>query len=409
MKKSMDVYKYIIALVIAVALVIAIIFGIKKTKSVSYASQEKRMSPVEIEVPITKQDTSKQPNIENVIMQNEKSIITEKIERQETDVEFSTQYRQNESLAKGKIQTIQEGSDGKQDAIVKMIYQDGELISTEQISSEIKKVAIDKIVEIGTSAYSSNYVPIVGDTLKATSNTLAIHVDPNQDSDKLITINKGEQVTLKAKQDDWYYISYGNYIGWVPTDCLAYVNPNGNSDGDENNHQYTKEQLTQDLGFSMLLNKKSGLTIEQFKKIFENNSSDKNNVFKENAEYFYYAEQQYNVNGIFVAAVAIHESGWGTSNISLNKKNLFGYAAYDRDPGGSAARFETYAEGIDLVSRVFVKYYLNPKGTAIYNGEKAVGTYFKGATLTAVNKSYATDTNWSKGVYKWMMYLYNKL
>lgn len=409
MKKSMDVYKYIIALVIAVALVIAIIFGVKKTKNVSYASQEKRMSPVEIEVPITKQDTSKQPNIENVIMQNEKSIITEKIERQETDVEFSTQYRQNESLAKGKIQTIQEGSDGKQDAIVKMIYQDGELISTEQISSEIKKVAINKIVEIGTSAYSSNYVPIVGDTLKATSNTLAIHVDPNQNSDKLITINKGEQVTLKAKQDDWYYVSYGNYIGWVHTDCLAYVNPNGNSDGDENNHQYTKEQLTQDLGFSMLLNKKSGLTIEQFKKIFENNSSDKNNVFKENAEYFYYAEQQYNVNGIFVAAVAIHESGWGTSNISLNKKNLFGYAAYDRDPGGSAARFETYAEGIDLVSRVFVKYYLNPKGTAIYNGEKAVGTYFKGATLTAVNKSYATDTNWSKGVYKWMMYLYNKL
>lgn len=409
MKKSIDVYKYIIALVIAVALVIAIIFGVKKTKNVSYASQEKRMSPVEIEVPITKQDTSKQPNIENIIMQNEKSIITEKIERQETDVEFSTQYRQNESLAKGKIQTIQEGSDGKQDAIVKMIYQDRELISTEQISSEIKKVAIDKIVEIGTSEYSSNYVPIVGDTLKATSNTLAIHVDPNQNSDKLITINKGEQVTLKAKQDDWYYVSYGNYIGWVPTDCLTYVNPNGNSDGDENNHQYTKEQLTQDLGFSMLLNKKSGLTIEQFKKIFENNSSDKNNVFKENAEYFYYAEQQYNVNGIFVAAVAIHESGWGTSNISLNKKNLFGYAAYDRDPGGSAARFETYAEGIDLVSRVFVKYYLNPKGTAIYNGEKAVGTYFKGATLTAVNKSYATDTNWSKGVYKWMMYLYNKL
>ena len=159
----------------------------------------------------------------------------------------------------------------------------------------------------------------------------------------------------------------------------------------------------------MLLNKPSGLSLEQFKKVLTGDLQDKRNVFNDNYQYFYYAEQQYNVNGIFVAAVAIHESGWGTSNISLNKKNLFGYAAYDRDPGGSAARFETYAEGIDLVSRVFVKYYLNPKGTAIYNGEKAVGTYFKGATLTAVNKSYATDTNWSKGVYKWMMYLYNKL
>ena len=88
----------------------------------------------------------------------------------------------------------------------------------------------------------------------------------------------------------------------------------------ENNIQYTKEQLSQNLGFSMLLNKPSGLTLDQFKQIFENDSNDKNNVFKDNAEYFYYVESQYNINGIFVAAVAIHESGWGTSSISKNKK-----------------------------------------------------------------------------------------
>ncbi len=409
--------KYIIAVIIAVALVIAIIFGVKITKNKVFATAENDANLIENNsinlestgVSIASQTKSKSINLENIISKNQEDIITEKIERQEKDLEFTTQYRENDSLAKGKMQTLQEGADGKQDAIVKNIYKNGELISSEQISSEVKKVSIDKIVEIGTAAYSNNYVPIVGDVLEVTSSTLAIKIDPSDNSDKLITINKGEKVTLKAKQDNWYYVSYGNYLGWVPTDCVTYVDPNANGDGDENNKQYTKEQLAQNLGFSMLLNKKSGLTLEQFKKVLSNDDNDKNNVFKENAEYFYYAEQQYNINGLFVAAVGIHESAWGTSSISNNKKNLFGYGAYDRDPSGSASTFDTYSAGIDLVSRVFVKYYINPTGTSIYGGETAAGTYYKGSTLTAVNKTYASDTNWANGVYKWMMYLYNKL
>lgn len=410
MQKSVYLYKYILALIIAIAVVIAIIFGVRKTKNNSYAIEEKsKASSIEIEVPIAKQNSSKYIDLESIISKNEQEIITEKIERQETDIEFTTLYRQNDSLAKGKIQTLQEGQDGKQNAIIKKIYKNGELISDKQISTEIKQVAIDKIVEIGTAAFSNNYVPIVGDNLKVTSNTLAIRIEPKEDAKKLITIHIGDVVTLKAKEGNWYYVEYNTYLGWAPMDCLTYVNPNGTGDGDENNHQYTKDELSQDLGFSMLLNKRSGLTLEQFKKVLENDSNDKNNVFKENAEYFYYVEQQYNINGLFVAAVGIHESAWGTSSISQTKKNLFGYGAYDRDPSGSAQLFENYSEGIDLVARVFVKYYLNPAGTDIYNGEKAVGTYYKGATLTAVNKSYATDKNWANGVYRWMMYLYNKL
>lgn len=411
MKNTKFKYKLIVTLIIATVITVAIIFvAVKMLRNDSYVAIEKEVSTsLEIEVPITKQNKSKLPDVEAIVAQNEEEKITEKIEREETDIEFTTQYRQNASLAKGKIQTIQEGADGKQDSITKIVYKNGEMISTKQILSEIKKVAVDKIVEIGTAPYSNNYVPIVGDTLKATSIILAIRTEPSQDAEKIVTINKGDTVILKARQDNWYYVAYNTYLGWVPTDCVTYVSPNGTSDGDENNYQYTREELTQDLGFSMLLNKKSGLSIEQFKKILENDSNDKNNVFKENAEYFYYIEDQYNINGIFVAAVAIHESAWGSSAISKSKKNLFGYGAYDRDPSGSAYSFGTYAEGIDLVSRVFVKYYLNPLGTNIYNGEKAVGTYYKGATLTAVNKSYASDKNWANGVYKWMMYLYNKL
>ena len=52
---------------------------------------------------------------------------------------------------------------------------------------------------------------------------------------------------------------------------------------------------------------------------------------------------------------------------------------------------------------------MNPAGTSIYGGEKAVGTYYNGPTLTGVNTRYASDKNWANAVFKWMTYLYNRL
>ena len=162
------------------------------------------------------------------------------------------------------------------------------------------------------------------------------------------------------------------------------------------------------LDFNMALNKPSGFTLEQFTKALTD-SKDKNKIFENNAKYFYFAEKQYNINGMFVAAVGIHESAWGTSKIALNKNNLFGYGAYDSNPYNGAYSFDDYAESIDLVSRVFVKYYLNSKGTKIYDGQSANGKYYSGNTLSSVNKRYATDKNWANGVYAHMQYLYSKL
>jgi len=91
------------------------------------------------------------------------------------------------------------------------------------------------------------------------------------------------------------------------------------------------------------------------------------------------------------------------------KNNLFGYGAYDRSPYESSYQFSDYSEGIDMLARVFVKYYLNPAGTKIYDGNKATGTYYNGPTLEGVNVKYATDKNWANGVYSHMKYLYNNL
>lgn len=181
------------------------------------------------------------------------------------------------------------------------------------------------------------------------------------------------------------------------------------NDNNLNDIEYSNEVLINNLNKNMRLDKPSGLTLQQFKKIFKNEKKDKNNVFKENAEYFYYVEKEYGINGVFVAAIGVHESAWGTSKIAKDKQNLFGYGAYDMNAYASAYSYNGYAAGIDMIARVLMKNYLNPKGTIIYNGEIASGKYYNGKTLEAVNKRYATDKKWANSVYYWMQYLYNRL
>ena len=202
-------------------------------------------------------------------------------------------------------------------------------------------------------------------------------------------------------KNDWYKINTQGTTGYIKIENTGY------DEKEEPRENKATNSVTK-LDFNMALNKPSGLTLEQFKKVLKD-SKDTNKIFEKNAEYFYYIEKQYNINGIFVASVGIHESAWGTSKIALAKHNLFGYGAYDSNPYNGAYQFTDYSEAIDLIARVFVKYYINPKGTSIYGREKAAGTYYVSPTLSGVNTKYATDKNWANGVYSHMKYLYNKL
>lgn len=346
-------------------------------------------------------------DIDELIEQNSNSGQKEEINIQEVELEYLTTYRNNSTLPKGTIQVLQEGRKGKQQITIKRVYENEQLILEEQIGAKVTKASINKIVEIGTGYGRNNYKAKVGDILYVTSDRLSVRVEPNDKAQKIATLSKNTEIKILQIQNDWYKILSGSTIGYVKSESTIYINPNI-TDNSENTSGKSKSQLISNLSFNMSLNKPSGLSLEQFKKVLTD-SKDTKNIFEENAEYFYYIEKQYNVNGIFVAAVGIHESAWGTSRIANNKKNLFGYGAYDLNPYNGAYSFTDYSESIDLLARVFVKYYLNPKGTSIYGGEKATGSYYNGPTLTGVNKKYATDKNWANAVYNHMKYLYNKL
>lgn len=349
-------------------------------------------------------------NIEQIINKNTNNGETGQITKKEEVLEYLTQYRTNKDIPKGISYVVQEGRQGKQEIVVKSTYdKEGNLISEEQIGIEIIKASANKIVEIGGANYANNYKVKVGDFIYVTSDILALHSESTEESRKITTLKQNDEIKVLEIIPNWYKISYKNMSGWIKSECTTYINPKSDEEQSEGQAlEKTKQQLLSKLDFDMKLNEPSGLTLEQFKKILTD-SKDINKIFENNAEYFYYIEKQYNINGVFVAAVGIHESAWGTSKIAVQKNNLFGYGAYDSNPYNGAYEFSDYSESIDLIARVFVKYYLNPNGTSIFGGEKAIGSYYNGETLTGINTKYATDKNWANAVYTHMKYLYNKL
>ncbi len=339
-------------------------------------------------------------DIDNVIKQNNK-INSEQIITEEIEIEYITEYENNDELPKETIQVIQEGRTGKQQVTKKITINENSEKKEEEISSIIITNPVNKIVQIGTSKSKKSYKISKGNEVYITSDMAEVKRDSDYNSSRITILSRNTILKVLDIKDGWCKIFKNGQYGWIRLENVALKI---NNTGDANISADGK--ITYDI--EMALNKPSGLSLDQFKKVLTD-ENDKNNIFRENAEYFYYIENEYNINGVFVAAIGIHESGWGKSNIAISKKNIFGYRAYDSSPYNSASTFNSYAEGIDLIARVLVKYYLNPKGTIIYNGEKAIGTYYNGNTIKGVNQKYASDSNWANKVYNYMVYLYKKI
>ena len=98
------------------------------------------------------------------------------------------------------------------------------------------------------------------------------------------------------------------------------------------------------------------------------------------AEAFIEAQELWGDNAVYLMAHAALESAWGTSTIARDKKNIFGYMAYDDSAYASAATFRSFEDCILQVSGFIRRAYLS-----------AGGSYFHGPHLVGMNEKYATD------------------
>ncbi|MBM4408445.1 MAG: hypothetical protein FJ038_07590, partial [Chloroflexi bacterium] len=99
------------------------------------------------------------------------------------------------------------------------------------------------------------------------------------------------------------------------------------------------------------------------------------------------AERKYGVNARYLLAHAMLETAFGTSYFARRYRNLFGWNAFDRDPGRYATRFASYEAGIDYVAGRIHDYYLRPGGR-----------YYGGAPTLRGMYMYASDPRWEQGI-----------
>ena len=95
-------------------------------------------------------------NVEEIIRKNN-NINSEQIITEEIDLEYITQYKNNNELPEGTIQVIQEGRTGKKQITKKIAIDENLERHEEEISSIIITSPANKIVQVGTSKSKKNY------------------------------------------------------------------------------------------------------------------------------------------------------------------------------------------------------------------------------------------------------------
>ena len=342
--------------------------------------------------------------LEEILLENVSVLKSKEYKEEERPIEFGVTYNENPNLPEGEEVVTKQGVNGRQQVKVIKSYENDVMVAEDILESIVIENDVAQEMDRGTSKFLAKNKAHLGDTMYVTKEVV-LKDKASEEGNEIVTIPKSLDVILQELADEtWCKIEYDGLEGYILCKDLttSTVTP-----GILEANRIQKIKMT--LQVDMPLNHSTDLTLEDYKRMLSGNPSDKNHVLEENAEVFYKMDKNYNMNGVFLASMAIHESGWATSTISKDKKNLFGYGAYDSSPYESSFSFETYAEGIELVAKVLVKNYINEPGTPIYENEVAKGSYYNEPTMEGVNVRYASDTNWHQKIYKYMEYLYNRL
>lgn len=145
------------------------------------------------------------------------------------------------------------------------------------------------------------------------------------------------------------------------------------------------------------LTQPSGITLGQIQQFLQGTP------LEADASYFMAAQATNHVSAIYLVADGVLETGWGTSQLYLQKHNLFGFQAYDANPFGDGAAFPSDQACISFVSWYVSVNYLTPPGYSVPNypgqpGEVATGAFYNGPTPTGMNVDYASDPDWAQKI-----------
>ncbi|XRG78468.1 SH3 domain-containing protein [Rossellomorea sp. GAMAL-10_SWC] len=204
----------------------------------------------------------------------------------------------------------------------------------------------------------------------------------------VIPVNMVLMATDKTS-NNWYKVSYNGKTGYVSGSYIKQVK--------------TGDPITSRDSYQFIdLRTPSPVTAAQINTYIANNvKSGVKSILSGQGQLFIDAGNKYGVNALYLAAHAIHESGFGTSQISLGKNNLFGFGSYDTTPYIASYKFMSVQENVEYIARSIKSTYLNPsnwkyKGAYLGFSTKDMSNVRIDAASEGMNFYYATDPNWGK-------------
>ncbi|PFH85625.1 SH3 domain-containing protein [Bacillus sp. AFS088145] len=230
----------------------------------------------------------------------------------------------------------------------------------------------------------------ITDTTYITTSELNIRQTYDASSPLLtvIPVNMILIATDKAS-NNWYKVSYNGKTGYVSGSYIKQVK--------------TGDPMTSRDSYQFIdLRTPSPVTAAQINTYIASNvKSGVKSILTDQGQLFIDAGNKYGVNALYLAAHAIHESGFGTSQISLGKNNLFGFGSYDSTPYIASYKFMSVKENVEYIARSIKSTYLNPsnwkyKGAYLGFSTKDMSNVRIDAASEGMNFYYATDPNWGK-------------
>lgn len=185
--------------------------------------------------------------------------------------------------------------------------------------------------------------------------------------------------------DPGIYYSYDGHYFYTDMKTLIndYKNNNYNNAVNKDKPYYNYYQY---LSFRT----KTNYTAENINQYIEMRIGTRDSKMRSSGEYFINAQNNYGINAVLMMAIGVNESGTGTSNIAMNKNNLFGLNAVDSSPGSSASVFASVEDCINNYAYGWLSYGYVQTGDWHYKGAN-LGNKGQG-----LNVNYASDPFWGE-------------
>ena len=212
------------------------------------------------------------------------------------------------------------------------------------------------------------------------------YVSQNLNAAPSSSINNGPAPSYLNEGEKYY--SYDGHYFYLDYGTMTYDYQDGTRSNAVNAGQEFKNY------FQFLdMNQSTGYTAEELNGLVNetllNKGKDPGSKLWDTGRLFVKYQDTYGVNALLSVSVAINESGWGMSNISQTKNNLFGLNAQDSNVGNASSYYSVESCIIDFMKNWMAGGYLNDsswKNFGEYLGNKGGG----------INVKYASDPYWGE-------------